>query len=128
MSQADFVLLGQLAEYQKRHPGRPGLYSSELADRLGISRPAVSRQIQTLERRGWLARSTDPRCKRNVHLSITPAGHDAMDRQKQVLDEFFHRVFDRVGEQRMREIVTGIAELTEAMEQEMRLTQKGEHS
>ncbi|GAA3225405.1 MarR family transcriptional regulator [Actinocorallia longicatena] len=56
-------------------PMRP----SELASRLNVEAPHVTRQIQRLERVGYLTRVPDPIDGRAHRVRVTPAGRDAMD-------------------------------------------------
>jgi DNA-binding MarR family transcriptional regulator len=59
--------------YQLAQAGRP-LRMSELAGRVLISRPAATRVVDRLVRRGWLDRRNDDRDRRTVLVSITEPG------------------------------------------------------
>jgi DNA-binding MarR family transcriptional regulator len=52
--------------------------ASDLAERLGLTRPTVSATIETLVERGLLEGTTVDTDRRAVRLSITPRGRDAM--------------------------------------------------
>jgi len=53
---------------------------TELADRLGIDAPGVTRKVQQLERAGLLARAADPDDARAMRLTLTAAGRSSIDR------------------------------------------------
>lgn len=53
---------------------------TELAERLGIDAPGVTRKVQQLEREGLLARAADPDDARAMRLTLTPAGRRSIDR------------------------------------------------
>jgi DNA-binding MarR family transcriptional regulator len=53
---------------------------TEIAERLRIEAPAVSRKAQQLERSGLVSRSQDPRDGRASRLELTAAGHGVVDR------------------------------------------------
>ncbi|TLM70722.1 MAG: MarR family transcriptional regulator [Actinobacteria bacterium] len=55
-----------------------GVTASELAERMQVSAPTVSKMVSALERHGWIGRSTDPADRRRVLLTLTDAGADAM--------------------------------------------------
>jgi DNA-binding MarR family transcriptional regulator len=51
----------------------------ELADRLAVEAPHVTRQIQRLERSGFVERVPDPADGRAQRVRITPAGAEAVE-------------------------------------------------
>jgi DNA-binding MarR family transcriptional regulator len=52
----------------------------DLADRLRLSLPGASRNVDALLRRGWLERREDPDDRRMKRVGITTAGRDIVDR------------------------------------------------
>jgi len=61
-----------------------GLRMSELAAQLGVGLPAASALVERLVEQGLLARETDPRDRRLVHVRITPAGHERLERLREL--------------------------------------------
>lgn len=58
----------------------PGLGLSELAEREGVSKPAMSAHLRRLEEAGWIKRDEDAHDdRRRVGLFITDAGSSALD-------------------------------------------------
>ncbi len=55
-----------------------GERASDLAPRLGISRPSMSRLVRRLERKGLVRATPDPSDGRAVILASTPAGRQAL--------------------------------------------------
>ncbi|HLN16939.1 MAG TPA: MarR family transcriptional regulator [Acidimicrobiales bacterium] len=53
---------------------------TELAERLAVDPPAVTRKVQQLERAGLLARSADPADARAMRLRLTPEGRHSIER------------------------------------------------
>jgi DNA-binding MarR family transcriptional regulator len=51
-----------------------GLRASDVADRIGMSRPSMSRLIRRLQRRGVIVVEDDPGDRRATILRATPAG------------------------------------------------------
>lgn len=60
------------------------LRTGELAARLAVEAPHVTRQVQRLERCGYLKRVPDPDDGRAHRVQLTPSGHDAIDRLRDV--------------------------------------------
>jgi DNA-binding MarR family transcriptional regulator len=73
LDRAAVMVLGQLAE---AGPARPG----ELAGRLGVEAPHVTRQVQRLQQAGYADRVPDPDDRRAQLIQLTPAGRAAADR------------------------------------------------
>lgn len=55
-----------------------GLRLSALADGLGISRPAATSLVTSLESRGWARRDRSPTDRRGVVVRITPRGRELL--------------------------------------------------
>jgi DNA-binding MarR family transcriptional regulator len=70
------MVLQQLAE---TGPVRPG----ELAARLEVEAPHVTRQVQRLQQAGYATRTPDPDDRRAQLIGLTPAGRAASDRIRQ---------------------------------------------
>ena len=64
----------------KLHNEGTDLRPTDLADRLGIDAPAVSRKVQQLEQDGLLARTSDPQDGRAHRLRLTPTGKTTIER------------------------------------------------
>jgi DNA-binding MarR family transcriptional regulator len=73
LDRAAVMVLGQLAE---AGPVRPG----ELAARLGVEAPHVTRQVQRLQQVGYADRAPDPDDRRAHLIQLTPAGRAAGER------------------------------------------------
>jgi DNA-binding MarR family transcriptional regulator len=73
LDRAAVMVLGQLAE---AGPVRPG----ELAARLGVEAPHVTRQVQRLQQAGYADRVPDPDDRRAQLIQLTPAGRAAAGR------------------------------------------------
>jgi DNA-binding MarR family transcriptional regulator len=52
---------------------------TDLAERLGVDSPGVTRKVQQLEREGLVSRSTDPDDGRASRLKLTPRGRRSIE-------------------------------------------------
>ncbi|RDG38994.1 MarR family winged helix-turn-helix transcriptional regulator [Streptomyces corynorhini] len=59
------------------------LRPSELAGRLGVEASHITRQVQQLQKAGYVTRVPDPDDRRAQHIRLTPTGQDAVDRVRQ---------------------------------------------
>lgn len=69
-----------------REPERNYLAASEVAERLDVSRPVVTRTLQGLERAGLIAISENSEDARSRNVTLTPAGKAKLD---EVLPGYF---------------------------------------
>lgn len=74
VDRAGAALLRRLA------PCADGIRMGDLADRLEIDAPAVTRKAQQLEREGLVERLADPEDRRACRLRLSPAGREATAR------------------------------------------------
>jgi DNA-binding MarR family transcriptional regulator len=73
VDRAGVPLLRVLAD--EGEPMRPG----ELATRLAVEAPHVTRQVQRLERAGFVERVADPDDRRCQRVRLSPTGREAVD-------------------------------------------------
>jgi DNA-binding MarR family transcriptional regulator len=69
-----------------REPDRDCLAASEIADRLDVSRPVVTRTLQSLEKSGLIAISDNPSDARSRNVALTPTGESKL---REVLPGYF---------------------------------------
>ena len=60
---------------------------SALADYIGITRPAVSRLLKTMEQRGWLERSGHDTDGRGIAVFLTKTGRQKLDACRPLVEE-----------------------------------------
>jgi DNA-binding MarR family transcriptional regulator len=77
LDRAAVALLRQIADSD---PLRPG----ELAARLAVEASHVTRQVQQLQKAGYVTRVPDPDDRRAQRIQITPLGRQTMDRIREV--------------------------------------------
>ncbi|PVE13723.1 MarR family transcriptional regulator [Streptomyces scopuliridis RB72] len=73
LDRAAVALLRQIADTE---PLRP----SELANRLAVEASHVTRQVQQLEKSGYVTRVPDPEDGRAQRIQLTPVGREVVDR------------------------------------------------
>lgn len=76
LDRAAVALLRQVADSGSLRP-------SELANLLSVEASHVTRQVQQLEKTGYLRRVPDPNDRRAQRIELTPAGRDAVDRVRE---------------------------------------------
>ncbi len=92
------------------------MLASDIAKRLRITAPAVSKMLRSMEEKGYVERRVDEKDRRNTRVSITPDGKEA---EQQVragrCEEFITGVIERLGEERTKELIHLMNRYTEIM-------------
>ncbi|MGH8994833.1 MAG: MarR family winged helix-turn-helix transcriptional regulator [Acidimicrobiales bacterium] len=96
LSRADVQLLHILSE------AGDGIRLGEVAERLGVDAPTVTRRAQQLESRGLLRRAADPLDKRAQLVQLTAAGTRSVERTRSVFRRWLEEVLaDWTGSERL---------------------------
>jgi DNA-binding MarR family transcriptional regulator len=107
VSAHDASLLAHLDEREPTH-------ARKLAKHLGVTNSTLSAALKRLDALGYIGRRPDPKDRRQVELSLTPLGAEAMSAAS-VLD---HRrvaaVLERLSPRKRSQAVAGLALLAEA--------------
>ena len=77
---ADTGLAGCQTPYLTALCRRPGMTQEELARELNVNKSSVTRQLSTLEEKGWVRREGDPGDKRSLLVYPTQQTLDMMSR------------------------------------------------
>ncbi|MFB4269067.1 MarR family winged helix-turn-helix transcriptional regulator [Nonomuraea sp. GTA35] len=92
--------------------GPDGTTAVELGRTLGVTKQAAGKTIETLERIGYVERTTDPQDTRRKIVRLTPYGVDALDRSARVFDTLRARWAAELGEERLRELESDLRRMT----------------
>ncbi|MCZ2823045.1 MULTISPECIES: MarR family winged helix-turn-helix transcriptional regulator [unclassified Modestobacter] len=85
--------------------------ASELGRRLSVSKQAAAKTIAVLVERGYVARDADPADARRKRIQVTPRGFEVMRQGEAVFDELRARWAQRLGEQELAAIESGLTAL-----------------
>lgn len=82
ISRVEASVLGAVAEQPQR--------VTALAEREGLTQPAITRLVDRLRARGWVAREPDPDDGRAVLVTLTAEGRCAVDRLRSEYRALLH--------------------------------------
>ncbi|SEM98209.1 MarR family winged helix-turn-helix transcriptional regulator [Nonomuraea pusilla] len=94
--------------------GPRGTTAVELGRVLGVSKQAAGKTVDTLERLGYVERSTDPADTRRKIVRLTAYGMDALERSARVFDALRARWAEELGEDRLRALESDLRRMTPA--------------
>ncbi len=107
--------------YLASEPGTP----SELAYRLTVQPPTVTRLVDGLVERGFVARRMDERDRRRSTLAVTPAGRRALVRANAAIREPLDRIAGHLSDEQRRAAEEGLLLWGIAMARYWRTTHPG---
>lgn len=113
----EFTALKLVRDYQQEHPDVPGIYVSELAERVHLSLPATSKRLKQLERAGLIRRTVDLCRRRNTFVSITPQGDALVREGLRRCAALSQQLFHQMGEENTAMLLESVTRMVELLEQ-----------
>ena len=92
--------------------GPDGTTATELGRRLGVSKQAAGKTIDTLERLGYLERDTDTRDARRKVFTLTARGIDCLERSARIFDDLRAGWAETLGLERLRALESDLRRVT----------------
>lgn len=89
----------------------------EIQRRLHISKPAVTYILNSLEKRGFITREIDPKDRRKISISATPAGELAAAQSIEKYNELWGALITRFGQGNMQQLLALLSQLMDVCEQ-----------
>lgn len=106
--------------------GENGMTVSELAQRLQVSPPAVSRSLRHLREKGFIADRMDPADRRALRLTVSQAGREALQADMHQMDLFAGRVLSRLEPGELQEFSRVLDKLSDSLHHELQALRKKE--
>jgi DNA-binding MarR family transcriptional regulator len=94
--------------------GSHGTTAVELGRRLGISKQAAGKTVDTLEHLGYVERGSDPADARRKIVRLTGRGVDSLVRSARIFDDLRAGWAKTLGEERLRALETDLRAVTPA--------------
>lgn len=104
LTRSEFLTLEVVKEKSAKEP-HDGVYVSELAEKLSVSTPAVSRMLRSMEESGLIERRVDKLDRRNTRVFATSKGFEASTKVCHQLDDLLNSVIDKMGEEDMLALI-----------------------
>ena len=108
---------------------------AQAAKQLGVSMPAVSRALKTLEGARLIGRRTDEADRRSVLIELTDEGRELVKRNLSRITSAADRIIGRFSDEELSTMVRlqeklaqGVSEIMAELSQERPHTQKGENT
>lgn len=105
--------------YESDEPEKgKSMRASDLAKALNMSRPAVSKTLNSLEQKKLIERYEDKNDRRVVYIKLTQKGNNYVVHAQQKLDAFAKKIMMKLGEDELESLVRVLGHLYEIMKEE----------
>ncbi|MFD0687578.1 MarR family winged helix-turn-helix transcriptional regulator [Actinomadura fibrosa] len=94
--------------------GPQGTTAVELARRLGVSKQAAGKMVESLERAGYVERAADPADARRKIVRLTARGTDSLVRSAEIFERIRDGWAERLGADRLRALENDLRAVTPA--------------
>ena len=91
----------------------------EIAKKLNISAPAVSRTLRRLEEKGCIERITNKFDRRNTNVKVTKKGKDTFYADMRIMGSFMHCSLEHLSDDEAEQLIFLIRKLHESMRYEL---------
>lgn len=116
---SEYVALSHISLYVEENPGSPGIYVSELAERMETATSAVSRMLNSIEKKGLITRTVDLKNRRNTYVCLTPGGRQILADSARGMEDLWKRLLDRMGNEDAYKLIELWNKLAGIMEEEV---------
>jgi DNA-binding MarR family transcriptional regulator len=110
----EFSLLHAIRHFSCQTGESPRL--GDLSDRLNVTPPTVTQQVNELERRGLVERRRSDADRRSVRVSLSLEGEALLARHREAVLAQFSAVCDRLGPERSETLVSLLDEVVGYLE------------
>lgn len=101
------------------HHSDGGLTPSQLAEKLEIALPTVSRKLSVLEKQELIQRQTSPDDRRKTFVYPTEKGHQLLHEDYQRFIAAFSSVSENLGEEKTELLYSLLEQFSDCVEQEL---------
>lgn len=92
---------------------------SDLAEKLHVSPPALSRTLRRLEKKEFIRRTVDFKDRRNTDVELTEQGRAVIQKAEKTMFEFTNQVLRQMEPERLENLITGLQKLYDISQKEL---------
>lgn len=122
LTMTEFLALRVIERYREEDSNLTNV--SSIVEQATVSPQAVSKILGTLERKGYIVRSLNPRNHRHISVSLTPHGQEVYSASQRHLEHYLEAVTNRMGKENLTEFLSQLHNFRSACREE--LSQKKE--
>lgn len=97
------------------------LTSTKLNDFFGTKKPATSRMLTVLEKKGYITRKIDVNDHRIAYLSLTEVGEAVLKDETETYKELTKRIAGRMGKEELTGMILAMSKFSYILEEELEI-------
>lgn len=109
---------------QQTYPTDRKLTPTSLNELLGTKKPATSRMLTVLEKKGFVVKSCDENDHRMSYLELTNLGRQVLSQEREEFQKLLDRIATRLGNAEIEQITSTLLHLSEILEEEIEVATK----
>lgn len=117
LSIGEFCVMS-LIEREYKETGQK-LTPTSLNVMFGTKKPATSRMITMLEKKGFVKKTSDEKDHRICYLELTEQGNEILEKERSFFSNLMTRISNRLGAEEIEQILTTLTRLNEILEEEI---------
>lgn len=114
---SEFSVLCSAADHPRRH--QTSATVADIAGQLGVSVPAVSRTLRSLQQMELIERSVDETDRRNIRVTLTAAGQEMLEANMQRVVTKLNGIMSVFSQDEMRTIAELYSKFANAMAEQL---------
>lgn len=104
LSPAEFAMLDTILTYEEANDGN-NITVNKIAQEMGISAPAVSKSLKSLEAREIITRFIDKSSRRNTCVCVTDYGNEIYEKNMEVIGRFIDKIISSFCEDEIEQLI-----------------------
>lgn len=108
-------IIGRMQEKEQVNPLTP----TKLNEMFGTKKPATSRMLTILEKKGYIERLAEERDHRITHLSLTTRGREILEEETIAYKGLTERVIERMGREELTVLLASLVKLEDILKEEI---------
>ncbi len=112
---AEFFIMHCIGVYQKKNPEKMGVRISALSAQSGMSMPAVSQVLNSMEEKGYVERCMTKSDRRVVYVCLTETGQGLLRKAMEEFCDFVGTIVENFGEEKTLTLIGLMNELSDVI-------------
>ncbi len=123
LSQAEFCMLFTIGvtvkERRMEDETVMGITTTEIVKILGTSLSAASKQLRSIEEKGYIERIAHPKDRRITYILLSEKGNAVLSQQKEKRDQLGASIIKKMGKERVLQLRNLMEQIYEIMKEEL---------
>ena len=122
----DYMILLRFARRMGIYKLETKIYLKEICTEMNLPMARVSNMVQNLQNKGYVYWQHDEDGSEGTYIYLSETGAEKMKRQQEILEKYFSHIVERIGHDKMIQVLDLMEKLEGVMEEEAEKLRKPE--